>query len=64
MKLFEKNVGQTERIIRVAAGLLILAAGLYYNSYLGLVGLIPLITGAVGSCPLYSLLGINTCKRK
>ncbi len=64
MKLFEKNVGQTERVIRVVAGLVILAAGVYYNSYLGLVGLIPLITGAVGSCPLYSLLGINTCRRK
>jgi hypothetical protein len=50
-----------DRVIRVAVGLILL--GLVFfgpQSPWGLIGLIPLVTGLVGSCPLYRLLGMNT----
>ena len=55
------NVGTVDRTIRVIIGLGVLAAGLYYKNWWGLVGLLPLLTGLAGRCPPYSLFGINTC---
>lgn len=61
----ERNVGDIERIVRVVAGLGILSlVFIGPKSLWGLVGLVPLFTGATGWCPPYQLLGINTCKRK
>ena len=59
----EKNIGNTDRIVRIILGILILAAGIYYQSWLGVIGLIPLITGLINYCPLYSLLKISTAKK-
>ena len=58
-----RNIGTLDRIIRLVIGLMIL--GLYGAleppvRYLTLVGLIPLGTALLGSCPMYSLLGIST----
>ena len=60
----QKNIGNTDRMIRIIAGIIILALGAYYGSWWGLVGLVPLFTGITQSCVLYKLLGINTCKLK
>lgn len=49
------NVGKIERIIRFVLGIVILSIGGYYENYWGLLGLIPLLTGLVGFCPLYFL---------
>lgn len=57
------NVGQTERVLRIIIGVVILGLGLYFQNWWGLVGLIPLVTGSIRFCPLYRLLGINSCKR-
>jgi hypothetical protein len=56
------NVGKTEKIIRIIAGLAIIGAGVYFQSWWGAIGAIPLVTGALGWCPLYVPLGISTCK--
>lgn len=58
------NVGSPDRIVRIIAGLAVLAAGYYYQSWWGLIGLVPLGTAALGWCPAYLPFGINTCKRK
>ncbi|MDW7967055.1 MAG: DUF2892 domain-containing protein [Thermoanaerobaculum sp.] len=58
------NMGSTEKTIRVVVGVAILGLGLYLKSWWGLVGLLPLITGLVGYCPAYRLLGISTCPKK
>jgi hypothetical protein len=58
-----KNVGSVDRLLRLVAGLVILAAGYYYQSWWGLVGLVPLLTAVVSFCPLYPLIGISTCKK-
>ncbi len=60
-----KNMGNVDRIIRVIIGLGLLSLLLFVPGnlkYLGLIGLIPLITAAVGICPLYMIFGIKTCK--
>ncbi|HEX8950141.1 MAG TPA: DUF2892 domain-containing protein [Dissulfurispiraceae bacterium] len=58
-----KNIGATERIIRVAAGVAIMSLVFVGpKSPWALLGLIPLLTGLTGWCPPYALLGISTCK--
>ncbi|OFY16574.1 MAG: hypothetical protein A2X11_12650 [Bacteroidetes bacterium GWE2_42_24] len=60
----KKNVGNTDRIIRIAIGLAIGAAGIWFESYWGLLGLIPIITAFIRFCPLYCPLGLDTgCKK-
>ena len=56
------NEGNLDRALRVIAGAGILSlAFIGPQTAWGYVGLVPLITGLVGYCPLYSLLGIRTC---
>lgn len=58
------NVGKTDKPIRLLPPVLILAAGATFKSWRGLPAVVPLATGAVPFCPLYSLVGISTCKMK
>lgn len=56
------NEATWDRTVRVFAGLLLI--GLAVTGAIGLwgyVGVVPLVTGIVGHCPIYSVLGINTC---
>lgn len=57
------NVGKTDKAIRIIAGLLIGAAGYYYQSWWGLIGLVPFLTAILNWCPLYIPFGIKTCKK-
>ena len=57
------NVGRTERMLRVVAGLIIIGVGVYYQSWWGVIGIVPLLTGLFRFCPLYSMLGISTRRR-
>jgi hypothetical protein len=62
--LFPQNEHMVERIIRVVAGLgllSLLAVGPVPGwGLVGLIGLVPLATGAIGSCPIYTVVGIDT----
>ena len=58
------NIGSIDRIVRIIAGLTILGLGYYYQSWWGLVGIVPLLTASIRFCPLYSLVGLSTCPRK
>ncbi|WP_428025533.1 YgaP family membrane protein [Arcobacter sp.] len=55
-----KNIGKVDKVIRIVVGVAIIAFGLVNNSWLGLIGLIPLGTALIGWCPLYCPLKINT----
>jgi len=56
------NVGGIDRILRIVLGLVLVALAATGTVGLwGWIGLVPLLTGAVGFCPLYPLLGMNTC---
>ena len=61
----KSNVGGIDRIARIVIGavLVILAATGQVGAW-GWIGLLPLATGALGWCPPYSILGINTCKNR
>lgn len=64
-KILPRNEHPIERAIRVVAGLAILSLTFVGPQTMwGLLGLVPLATGALGSCPLYTLFGISTCARK
>jgi hypothetical protein len=59
------NEGGIDRALRVIVGLAVLSlAFMGPKTPWGYVGIVPLLTGLVGFCPLYSLLGINTCPVK
>jgi uncharacterized membrane protein YfcA len=60
-----KNVGGLDRTIRIVVGLALIAAAATGTIGLwGWVGVVPLLTGALGRCPPYALLGVNTCSVK
>jgi hypothetical protein len=58
------NVGSVDRTIRIIIGLAIIVFGFIMQSWWGLIGILPLATGLVSRCGLYTVLGINTCKIK
>lgn len=58
------NVGGIDRIVRILAGLAILGAGLYFKSWLGLIGILPILTGTFRFCPAYLPFGFSSCKTK
>ncbi|ABQ88497.1 hypothetical protein RoseRS_0054 [Roseiflexus sp. RS-1] len=67
--MFTKNEGSLDRGIRAVVGVLALIAGFtmlsgVWQIVAGVVGLVLLATAAIGICPLYSVLGINTCPVK
>jgi len=60
-----QNIGGIERILRIVAGLILIAlAATGSVGWWGWLGLVPLATGLMGWCPPYSLLGINTCRNR
>ncbi|MFN3302428.1 MAG: DUF2892 domain-containing protein [Roseateles sp.] len=63
--MFKTNVGGIDRVLRILAGLVLLGLALTGTiGVWGYIGLVPLATGVLGSCPLYSVLGFNTCPMK
>lgn len=59
------NVGGLDRTIRIALGLtLITLVFLGPQTPWGWLGLLPFATGVIGWCPLYAVLGIDTCRHK
>ena len=67
--MFKTNEGTLDRALRVIVGLALLAwffmdQGTGFWHYAKLIGIVPLATGLLGSCPLYSILAISTCPMK
>jgi hypothetical protein len=64
------NIGNIDRVARVILGIALIAYAIPLGfpntgwNWVGWVGVIPLLTAAVGSCPLYSLAGLSTCPRQ
>jgi hypothetical protein len=56
------NVGGFDRIFRLLAGLTIIGVGIYYRSWWGLIGLVPVLTALVRFCPAYLPFGLSTCR--
>ena len=63
--MMKTNEGSLDRALRVAAGLALI--GLSATGTVGMwgyIGVVPLLTGAIGWCPLYTLLGFSSCPVK
>jgi hypothetical protein len=58
------NVGSIDRIIRILAGLVLIAWALMGGPVWAWIGVVPLATGVFKFCPAYSLIGMNTCGTK
>lgn len=62
-KIFPGNVHPIERALRVVVGLVLLSLTFLGPQTLwGLIGIVPLATGVLGSCPAYTLFGWSTCR--
>ena len=62
-----RNIGTTERWARTVAGLILLSLIYFIDGnwrWVGLIGIMPLVTAVIGWCPVYALFGINTCKNQ
>lgn len=66
--MLKSNVGGMDRTLRIVVGLALLVAFFMLPEagyrWLLLIGIVPLVTGLIGSCPAYSIFGISTCKLK
>ncbi|MFN6924304.1 MAG: DUF2892 domain-containing protein [Tabrizicola sp.] len=67
--MFKTNEGSVDRILRIVVGLALLVwffvdQGQGFWHYAKLIGIVPLATGLIGWCPVYTLLGISTCPMK
>lgn len=59
----KKNIHSIERVVRIVVGLALVSMAFVGPANLWfLLGIIPLMTGLLGWCPPYALLGINTCR--
>lgn len=68
--MFEVNEGKLDRGIRIVLGLVMMGVGFGgvigggLGTAVGVIGLVPLITGLAGRCPAYALLGMDTCSMR
>ena len=60
--LFPRNENYLDRGLRVLVGVALLALAVTGQTAWGYIGVLPLLTGLVGSCPAYRLLGVSTCR--
>ncbi len=60
--MFKHNVGTIDRILRIVVGLALVGLTLAGTiGPWGWIGVVPLLTAAIGSCPLYTVLGFSSC---
>lgn len=59
----QTNVGGVDRVVRFVLGVAIIAVGIAYGSWWGLIGIVPLVTGLVGWCLLYRVLKMSGARR-
>lgn len=59
----KSNVGGVDKWLRIAVGLLLIVWAATGGPVWVWVGVVPLVTGVFNFCPLYRLIGVNTCKR-
>ena len=61
----KKNIGSLDRTIRLVLGVVIIVLGLVYGCWLGLIGVLLVVTALVRTCPVYLPFKISTiCKKK
>lgn len=69
MTMFKTNVGGIDRALRILVGIGLIVwffvdQGTGFWHWAKLIGIVPLLTGVMSSCPLYTILGLSTCPMK
>jgi len=59
----KKNIGNVDSVLRIFFGIVIGALGVFYESWWGLLAIIPFATALVSTCPIYMPFGISTRKK-
>ncbi|MGE4063679.1 MAG: DUF2892 domain-containing protein [Rhodospirillaceae bacterium] len=65
-----KNVGALDRVLRLVLGVVLIAYAVPIGfpstgwNWVGWIGIVPLLTAVAGICPLYSVIGVSTCRRR
>ncbi|BBB22809.1 conserved hypothetical protein [Abyssogena phaseoliformis symbiont OG214] len=59
----KQNVGSIDKILRIIAGIALIIYALYSGALWAWIGIIPLLTGSMGWCPLYPVFGCSSCKK-
>jgi hypothetical protein len=63
--MFKSNVGTVDRVVRIILGVVLIGLFFAYPDaswrYFALIGIVPLLTAFMGTCPLYSILGLSSC---
>jgi len=62
--VMQPNVGRTDRIVRIVVGIVIILLGLVYQSWWGVIGLIPVATGLLRWCPAYLPFGFSSDEKR
>ncbi len=63
--IMKKNIHSVERAVRISVGLILVSLAFFGPANLWfLLGLVPVVTGLLGWCPPYALLGISTCSKE
>ena len=61
----KSNVGGIDRVLRIAIGVVLIGLAVMGTiGWWGWLGVVPLVTGLIGWCPPYAMLGFNTCKTR
>lgn len=61
--IMKKNVGTIDRVFRLVVGIALITYGIVNQSWLmGLIGIVPILTAFIRFCPLYTIIGVSTCK--
>lgn len=58
------NVGKGDKLFRIIVGIVVIAAGVYFKSWWGAVGLVPLLTAVTGFCPAYAPFKLSTKEKE
>jgi len=58
------NVGKADKVIRYSLGIIIIVGGIFYQSWWGALGLVPILTATISWCPIYAPYRISTIEKK
>ena len=59
----KQNMGKIDRVLRGLVGISVICIGIYYQTWWGAIGIVPLFTTVFAWCPIYLPFGISTCQK-
>ncbi len=60
----KKNIGKADKSIRLFLGIVVIALGIYFKSWWGAIGIIPIFTSLINWCPIYAPFGLSTKEKQ